>query len=459
MVLRMEVAVLSESLVLAAGLGTRMKSDLPKTLHLLGGRPLVAWSIEACRDACECPPYVVVGPETEIYRQAVGDEVSLIVQEQRLGTGHAVLQAAEALRGKSDLVLVVHADMPLLRSETLRELIETQSKHEGVLSLLAMHGESPRGFGRILRNDQGKITGIMEEAHASPAQLAIRELNMGAYCYRADWLWENLSKLKKSPKGEYYLTDLVELAVEQSSSIGCMHVTDEDEVIGINTREHLHEAETALRKRINRHWMEQGVSFVDAATTYINHEVRIGAETVLLPNTHLEGATVIGKECRLGPNSIIRSSTIGDRCHVEASVVEEAVLEDDVHVGPFSHLRSGTHLCNGVHVGNFGEVKNSRLGPGAKVGHFSYLGDATVGSGANIGAGTITCNYDGEKKHPTEIGEGAFIGSDTMLVAPVRVGKGARTGAGAVVNKDVPDNCIAVGVPARVVRKLNVDDE
>jgi bifunctional UDP-N-acetylglucosamine pyrophosphorylase/glucosamine-1-phosphate N-acetyltransferase len=454
-----EAAVLSESLILAAGLGTRMKSDLPKTLHLLGGRPMVAWSIDACKDASGRPPYVVVGPETDVYRQAVDDEVALIVQEERLGTGHAVMQAAEDLRGKSDLVLVVHADMPLLRSETLRELIEAQSKHEGVLSLLAMHGESPRGFGRILRDDQGKITGIMEEAHASPAQLAIRELNIGAYCYRADWLWESLPKLEKSPKGEYYLTDLVGLAVEQSSSIGCIHVTDQDEVIGINTREHLSEAETALRRRINRHWMAQGISVMDVATTYISHEARIGVDTVLLPNTHLEGATVIGEGCRLGPNSIIRESTIGDRCHVEASVVEEAVLEDDVHVGPFSHLRRGTHLCNGVHVGNFGEVKNSKLGPGAKMGHFSYIGDATVGSEANIGAGTITCNYDGEKKHHTEIGERAFIGSDTMLVAPVRVGKGARTGAGAVVNKDVPDYCIAVGVPARVVRKLKADDE
>lgn len=452
--------MLSESLILAAGLGTRMKSDLPKTLHLIGGKPMLAWSIEACRDASGRSPFVVVGPEIEVYRQAVGEEIPLIVQDKRLGTGHAVMQAAELLRGKSDLVLVVHADMPLLRSETLQGLIETQTRQDGVLSLLAMHSESPRGFGRILRNDQGEITGIIEEAHASPDQLAIRELNMGAYCYRAEWLWDNLSKLEKSPKGEYYLTDLVELAVKQSLAVGCVHVTDEDEVIGINTREHLAEAETAMRRRINRQWMAQGVSLVDPATTYIGHEVRIGGDTIVLPNTHLEGPTVIGDACRLGPNSIIRSSTLGDRCHIEASVLEEAVLEDDVHVGPFSHLRRGAHLCDGVHVGNFGEVKNSRLGPGVKMGHFSYLGDATVGSDANIGAGTITCNFDGETKHHTEIGEEAFIGSDTMLVAPVRVGKGARTGAGAVVTKDIPDFSVAVGAPARVIRKrLRKDDE
>jgi len=448
-----------ESLVLAAGLGTRMKSDLPKTLHMLGGRPLVAWSVDACSQATGRPPVVVVGPEIDLYQQALGKDIPLVVQDQRLGTGHAAMQAETELKGKSGLVLVVHADMPLLRSDTLRGLIEIQKKHGGVLSLLAMHGESPRGFGRILRNDAGEITGIIEQAHASQEQLAIRELNVGAYCYAVDWLWENLPKLTKSPKGEYYLTDLVELAVGQSSAIGCIHVADENEVIGINTRQHLAEAETALRQRINRHWMDQGVSLIDPATTYIGHEVQLGADTVILPNTHLEGLTVIGKSCRVGPNSIVRTTTIGDRCHVECSVVEEAVLEDDVHVGPFAHLRRGAYLCHGVHVGNFGEVKNSRLGPGAKMGHFSYVGDATVGRGANIGAGTITCNYDGEHKHHTEIGEQAFIGSDTMLVAPVRIGKGARTGAGAVVTKDIPDYSVAVGAPARVIRKLKAKNE
>ncbi len=451
--------MLCDSLVLAAGLGTRMKSDIPKTLHELGNRPLVVWSVDACREATGRPPFVVVGPEIDRYRKAIGGDVRIIVQDERLGTGHAAMQAEAQLKGISDLLLVVHADMPLLRAGTLCSLIETQQKHDGVLSLLAMHAESSRGFGRILRNTDGDITGIVEEAHASPKQLEIRELNMGAYCYRSEWLWENLPKLKQSPKGEYYLTDLIELAVKQSSTIGCVHVVDESEAIGINTREHLAEAETALRQRINRGWMAQGVSLVDPDTTYIGHEVQLGADTVILPNTHLEGSTVIGKSCRLGPNTIVRATTIGDRCHVECSVAEEAALEDDVHVGPFAHLRRGAYLCRGVHVGNFGEVKNSKLGPGAKMGHFSYVGDATVGPGANIGAGTITCNYDGKQKHHTEIGENAFIGSDTMLVAPVRVGKGARTGAGSVVTKDIPDYSVAVGAPARVIRRLKENDE
>lgn len=448
-----------DSLVLAAGLGTRMVSDLPKTLHELGGRALVVWSIEACREATGRTPVVVVGPDVDRYRSVIGEDAELVIQEERLGTGHAVMQAEVALKGKSDLVLVVHADMPLLRSETLQDLIATQEKHEGVLSLLAMESESSRGFGRILRNAEGDVSGIIEEAHATPEQLAITELNMGAYCYRADWLWENLSKLEKSPKGEYYLTDLVDLAVRQSSTIGCVRVADESEVIGINTRAHLAEAETALRRRINLHWLEHGVTLQDPATTYIGHEVHIDPGTVILANTHLQGSSAIGASCHIGPNTIVRDTTIGERCHVECSVLEEAVLEDDVHVGPFAHLRRGAHLCNGVHVGNFGEVKNSTLGPGAKMGHFSYMGDATVGRGANIGAGTITCNFDGEKKHHTEIGEGAFIGSDTMLVAPLRIGKGARTGAGAVVTRDIPDYSVAVGAPARVIRKLKANNE
>ncbi len=448
-----------DTLVLAAGLGTRMKSDLPKTLHELGGRALVAWSVEACRVATGRTPVVVVGPDIEPYRSAIGEEAEFVIQEDRLGTGHAVMQAEGVMKGKSELVLVVHADMPLLRSETLTKLVATQESNEGVLSLLAMHSESSRGFGRILRDAEDQVAGIIEEAHATAEQLAITELNMGAYCYRADWLWDNLSKLQKSPKGEYYLTDLVELAVQQSSAIGCVHVTDDSEVIGINTRAHLAEAETALRRRINQHWMDQGVSLLDPATAYISHEVTIGPGTVILPNTHLRGSTSIGGSCRIGPNSIVQDTTIGDGCHVESSVLEQAVLEDDVHVGPFAHLRRGAHLCDGVHVGNFGEVKNSKLGPGAKMGHFSYMGDATVGRGANIGAGTITCNYDGEKKHHTEIGDGAFIGSDTMLVAPVRIGKGARTGAGAVVTRDIPDYTVAVGAPARVIRKLKANDE
>ena len=447
-----------EAVLLAAGLGTRMKSRLPKVLHPLAGVPLVDWSIEACSQATKKKPYLVVGPASEELRRQADEKCIFIEQTERLGTGHAVMQVRESLEGKTDLILVAHADMPLLRSDTFERLITRQSESSGPLTILTAEVQESRGFGRITRDQSGRIQGVIEELHATPEERAIRELNVGAYVFQADWLWENLPKLPLSPKGEYYLTDMVSLAVEQKQTVESVCVTSLDEVIGVNTREHLAEAEHAVRMRINRRWMEEGVTIIDPATTYIGLDVQIGQDTVILPNTHFEGITSIGENCRIGPNSIIRSSVVGNRSQIEASVVEGATLEEDVEIGPFAHLREGAHLCRGVHMGNFGEVKNSRLEAGVKLGHFSYIGDAHIGENTNIGAGTITCNYDGENKHRTEIGADVFIGSDTMLVAPLKIGRGARTGAGSVVTKDVPDWSLAAGVPARVIRKLDNHD-
>jgi bifunctional UDP-N-acetylglucosamine pyrophosphorylase/glucosamine-1-phosphate N-acetyltransferase len=435
-----------------------MKSRLPKVLHPLAGAPMVDWSIEACSQATKRKPYLVVGPASEeVQRQADGKCI-FIEQAERLGTGHAVMQVRESLEGKTDLILVAHADMPLLRSDTFERIITCQSENSGPLTILTAEVQDSRGFGRIKRDASGKIQGIIEELHATPEERAIRELNVGAYVFRADWLWENISKLPLSPKGEYYLTDMVSLAVEQDQTVESVSVTSPDEVIGINNREHLAEAERAMRMRITRKWMEEGVTIIDPATTYIGLDVQIGQDTVIHPNTHFEGVTSIGDDCRIGPNSIIRNSVVGDRSQIEASVVEGATIEEEVEIGPFAHLREGAHLCRGVHMGNFGEVKNSRLEAGVKLGHFSYIGDAHIGENTNIGAGTITCNYDGKNKNHTEIGADVFIGSDTMLVAPLKIGRGARTGAGSVVTKDVPDWSLAAGVPARVIRKLDKDD-
>jgi bifunctional UDP-N-acetylglucosamine pyrophosphorylase/glucosamine-1-phosphate N-acetyltransferase len=444
-----------ETVILAAGLGTRMRSKLPKVLHPLLGRPLLGWTVEACREATGSLPYVVVGREADEIREAFGDRVRFVVQNEPLGTGHALLQASGSLEGAAVSVLVVSADMPLLTSGSLRRLIQLQEETAGPLTLLSHIGDRPRGFGRVVRDDRSRIERVVEEAHATPGELALREYNASVYCFRGDWLWGHLAGLPLSPKGEYYLTDLVEMAAREGEDVASLQVEDPDELIGVNTREHLAEAETALRARINRGWMLEGVSIVDPAVAYIGPEVRIGPDTTILPNTHLWGRSSIGSGCTVGPNSIIRDSRVGDGCRITASVIEEAVIEQGADVGPFSHLRPGAHLMEGVHVGNFGEIKNSTLGPRSKMGHFSYVGDSTVGEEANIGAGTITCNFgrDG-KKHRTEIGDRAFIGSDTMLVAPVRVGKGAATGAGAVVTKDVPDDGLAVGMPARVIRKL-----
>lgn len=441
-----------EAVILAAGLGTRMKSVTPKVLHPLGGKPLIAWSHEACSAATGSVPYLVVGPDADAVREAV-DGARFVVQAERLGTGHAVMQAAEVLQGKAGLVLVANADLPLLRAESLKRLIEVQRENEGPLSLLTAESDVKRGFGRIERNTEGRIIGIVEQAHATPEQLAIRELNVGGYCFNAEWLWARLPQLPLSPKGEYYLTDLFAQAAAEGLSIGSAPISTLDEMIGINTREHLAEAETALRARINLDWMRRGVSMQDPATVYIQPSVELGQDTLILPNTHIMGETRIGKGCVIGPNAVIRDSQIGDQCEIRLSVIEEAVLEDHVDIGPFGHLRKGAHLCEGVHMGNFGEVKNSTLKAGAKMGHFSYLGDTIVGERANIGAGTVTCNYDGVNKHKTTIGEGAFIGSGSMLVAPVEIGKEAATGAGAVVTHDVPPGSVVAGVPARELRK------
>ena len=440
--------------ILAAGQGTRMKSALPKLLHPLCGKPMVSHALDAARAAGTETPVVVLGHGADRVREAVGESVRFVVQEQQLGTAHAVLQAESVLRGASDLVLVTYGDMPLLRAETLRELVERQRANPGPVTLLTVVADDPRGFGRILRGRDGTVAAIVEEAAASPDQLQIRELNVGAYCFRADWLWDALRRIPVSEKGEYYLTDTVELAVAAGLAVGAVALDDIAETIGINTRVDLADAEAALRRRINREHMLAGVSIVDPASVYIDLGVTIGRDTVVRPGTILQGGTSIGEGCIIGPNTIIRDTTIGDNCTILASVLEGAVLEDGVNMGPYAHLRKGAHLAEGVHMGNFGEVKDSYLGPGVKLGHFSYIGNARVGANTNIGAGTITCNYDGEKKNQTEIGADAFIGSDTMLVAPIRIGDGARTGAGAVVTRDVPDDTLVVGVPAEVIRKL-----
>jgi bifunctional UDP-N-acetylglucosamine pyrophosphorylase/glucosamine-1-phosphate N-acetyltransferase len=271
-------------------------------------------------------------------------------------------------------------------------------------------------------------------------------------------LWGALRRVPLSPKGEYYLTDVVAIAVADQLSVSAQLLYDIEEGIGINTRLHLAEASAILRQRLNRRWMLEGVTLIDPATTYIEPGVAIGMDTVIWPNTHLQGETSIGVGCVIGPDTIVRDSRVGNHCELFSSVVESAVLGDQVEIGPYCHLRKGAHLEHGVHMGNFGEVKNSHLGPGTKMGHFSYIGDAEIGSNVNIGAGTITCNFDGVNKNHTEIAADVFIGSDTMLVAPVKLGQGARTGAGAVVTKDIPPYTLAVGIPARKIRKLEKRD-
>ena len=445
-------------LLLAAGQGTRMKSKLPKVLHPILGRPMILYAIESLQQATGSKPVVVIGHGAELIRQSIGEQVEWVLQQPQLGTGHAVQQAQGLLQGRADQVLVTTADMPLMRTETLRRLLEVQSVNPGPITMLTLIAPDARGFGRIVRDAGGRVAAIVEEAQATPEQLAIHELNASAYCFNATWLWEALPRIPLSPKGEYYLTDLVGLAVGDGLAVEAIVVEDTQETIGINTRVHLAEAEGIMRQRINRAWMEQGVSMVEPSATYIEPGVQIGRDTIIWPNTYLHGVTRIGEDCIVGPDAIVRDCQIGDGCKIVASVLEGAVLEDEVEIGPYSHLRKGAHLAQGVHLGNFGEVKESYIGPRSKMGHFSYIGDTKIGADVNIGAGTVTCNYDGVRKNPTEIGDGAFIGSDTMLVAPVKVGDRAQTGAGAVVTKDVAPGTLVVGMPARAIRKLREHD-
>ncbi len=447
------------TVILAAGLGKRMHSALPKVIHPLLGKPLLTYAIESARAVSEIKPVVIVGYEKDKVVDAVKQDVTFVSQDEQLGTAHAVMMAEPFLKEKADLVVITSADMPLVSKKTLEKLVAVQKEEHGVMTLISIKGDESRGFGRVLRDKNGNAAAIIEEKIANEEQLRIKEYNAGIYCIKADWLWDALKKVKKSPVGEYYLTDLLELAVREKQIATVVPLEDEEEAIGINNRIHLAEVEKIIRRRINEQFMLSGVTMIDPERIYIEPSVKIGQDTILFPETYLRGNTKIGENCEIGPGTIITDSTIGDDCRVLKSVLEGAELEDHVEMGPFCRLRTGAHLASHVHMGNFGEVKKSYLGKGTKMGHFSYIGDAQIGENVNIGAGTITCNYDGEKKNKTVIGDETFIGSDTMLVAPVTIGKKAMTGAGSVVTHDVRDGEKVVGVPARELKSKKNEEK
>ena len=443
--------------ILAAGKGARMRSKKPKALHPVCGKPMLRIITEMAASAGLGPRIIVVSGESDALREALGSGCLYAVQEERLGTGHALAQAQDVVPD-CDNIVVMASDTPLLRPRTLIELTKTHLASEAPVTMLTSSLADPDGLGRVVRDSDGRITAVVEHKEADPETLGINEINAGTYCFRTSWLWDNLPRLKRSTTGEIFLTDLVEVAASQEREVASVSVEDGAEALGVNTRAELSRAESVMRDRIRRYWMTEGVTMPDPESVYIDHDARIGIDSIILPNTHVRGGTVIGEDCEIGPNSVIADSQIGDQCRIVSSVVEQAVIESDVQVGPFSHLRPGAYLESEVRIGNFGEIKNSRIGRATKSGHFSYIGDAEVGANVNIGAGSITCNYDGEKKNRTVIGDDVFIGCDTMMVAPVTIGDRSYTGAGSVINKDVPSDSGAIGAPARIRSRKTGED-
>jgi bifunctional UDP-N-acetylglucosamine pyrophosphorylase/glucosamine-1-phosphate N-acetyltransferase len=327
------------AVILAAGQSTRLKSAIPKVLHRVAGKPMVLYNVETMAQLTSTPPVLVVGYGMDQVREAVGERALYVVQEQRLGTGHAVLQARALLEGRCDAVLVCYGDMPLLTLDTMRRLVAQHAQGCGPITLLALVADDPRGFGRVMRDDRGCVVGIVEEAACTPEQLFIRELNAGVYCFDAAWLWQHLPRLPLSPQGEYYLTDAVAMAVAEGCDVSAIGTDEVVECLGINTRVHLAEAEKAMRQRINRHWMLQGVTLVDPVTTYIDASVVIGQDTIIFPNTHLWGETTVGRDCVIGPNSVLVDTTVGERCTVRLSLCERTRLKDGTIIGPLAHLQ------------------------------------------------------------------------------------------------------------------------
>lgn len=438
--------------ILAAGHGKRMNSDLPKVLQPLAGRPMLGHVVRAVGEAGLRRAVVVTGPEDHAVRATVEAAASVelecdfVRQERPLGTGHAVLQAAAAVT--TGAVLVINGDLGLLEAEQIRAVAVA----EGDLVLATAVVADPTGYGRIARDAGGRFCAIVEEAEATPEQAAISEMNVGIYRIPADWLWATLGSIEPGANGELYLTDILESAVAESLDVRGVALALPDGPLNIENKRDLARAEVALRRRICDQWLDQGVTIVDPGNTYIDADACIGADSVIEPGSHLRGRTIVGVECVIGPNAVIRDSRVGDRCELVNCQLTGARLADDVEVGAYSTLREGTSLANHVHVGTHAEIKQAQLHEGVQMGHFSYVGDAEVGARSNIGAGAITCNFDGEQKHRTVIGKDVFIGSDSLLIAPLVIGDGASTGAGAVVTKDVPAGSNVVGSPARAVR-------
>ncbi len=435
--------------ILAAGLGTRMKSRQAKVLHRAGGKTLLQHVVDTALSLA--PPqriFAVVGHQAEQVRQSVaGAGIGFIDQAEQKGTGHAVMTGRDALAHLDGYLMVLYGDSPLLRVDTLRRLIGQVTEGSAAGVLISARMEDPTGYGRVVRDTRGRVLEVVEQKAATPQQLAIREANMGIYCFRADLFWKHVDEIQpNNPAHEYYLTDMPAILTRAGHTVEAMQIDDPAEALGINDRAQLAMVDAIFRERKRSALMAAGVTLVKPETITIDSAVQIGMDTVVEPFAQILGNTTLGENCRIGACSIIQDSALGDAVEIGAfTLVNASTLERGVHAGPYARLRMDNHVEAGAHIGNFVELKKTRMRAGAKASHLAYLGDSDIGAKVNIGAGTITCNYDGSRKHPTHIGDEAFIGSNSTLVAPLEIGAGAYVAAGSVVTQEVPPDALAIG--------------
>ncbi|WP_040224497.1 bifunctional UDP-N-acetylglucosamine diphosphorylase/glucosamine-1-phosphate N-acetyltransferase GlmU [Bhargavaea cecembensis] len=433
------------AVVLAAGQGTRMKSKKYKVLHPVCGKPMVSHVIDHIQSLGADRIVTIVGFGAELVEEEVGDRSEFVLQEKQLGTGHAVQQAEELIGDLDGTTIVVCGDTPLITPETMAALVAHHNGTGAKATILTAYAEDPTGYGRVIRDESGHVLRIVEQKDATDAQKQVKEINTGTYCFDNRTLFETLRKVgNDNAQGEYYLPDVFGILQQEGDTIAAYATLDFDETLGVNDRVVLAEAERVMRKRIAEHHMRNGVSIIDPAATYISADAEIGQDTVLLPGTVIEGKTIIGEDCTIGPDSQITESVVADRAVIRQSVVVASKIGEDAAVGPFAHIRPDTELGSSVKVGNFVEVKKSVIGDGSKVSHLSYIGDADLGERVNMGCGTITVNYDGVNKYRTTVEDDAFVGCNSNLVAPVKVGKGAYVAAGSTVTKNVPEDALAI---------------
>lgn len=433
------------AVVLAAGQGTRMKSRLYKVLHPVAGKPMVQHVVDQIKNVNVEKIVTVIGHGAEKVKSQLGADIEYALQEEQLGTGHAVMQTEGQLGELNGTTLVVCGDTPLISSETMEALLTHHEKENAKVTLLTAHAEDPAGYGRVIRNEDGTVAKVVEHKDASMEELAVQEINTGTYCFDNKTLFEALKQVNNdNVQGEYYLPDVIEIVKNQSETVAAYQTPSFEETIGVNDRVALSEAERLMKVRINTQHMRNGVTIIDPQQTYISADVTIGKDSVILPGTVLSGETSIGEDCEIGPNSEIKDSQIGNATVIRQSVVHDSEIGDNVAIGPFAHIRPQSKLGNDIKVGNFVEIKKSKMDNGSKASHLSYIGDAEIGKDVNLGCGSITVNYDGKNKHLTKVEDGAFIGCNSNLIAPVTVGENAYVAAGSTITDNVPGESLSI---------------